>query len=106
VSQPRDDRQDDLFGPRLEEIINLRHPLVRLGRRSIGSSWPTLRFGLSRRAGQPPLPTRLIAGLLILKHMHNLSDEALCDRWVENPYFQYFCGEAVFQHAHRLTARR
>src|ERR1035437_3510779 len=31
--------------------------------------------------------------------MHHLSDEALCDRWVENPYFQYFCGEVVFQHA-------
>jgi IS5 family transposase len=39
-----------------------------------------------------------VAGLFILKHMHNLSDEALCDRWVENPYFQYFCGEAVFRH--------
>ena len=39
-----------------------------------------------------------MAGLLILKHMHNLSDETLCDRWVENPYFQYFCGETVFQH--------
>jgi transposase, IS5 family len=48
--------------------------------------------------GQPPLPTRLVAGLFILKHMHNLSDEALWDRWVENPYFQYFCGEAVFRH--------
>jgi len=43
--------------------------------------------------GQPPLPTRLVAGLFILKHTHNLSDEALCDRWVENPYFQYFCGK-------------
>ncbi|MDB5618908.1 MAG: putative transposase [Tardiphaga sp.] len=48
--------------------------------------------------GQPPLPTRLIAGLLILKHMHNLSAEVLCARWVENPYFQFFCGEAVFRH--------
>jgi transposase, IS5 family len=58
------------------------------------------RFGsvCSVGPGQPPLPTRLVAGLLILKHMHNLSDEALCDRWVENPYFQYFCGEAVFRH--------
>jgi Transposase domain (DUF772) len=37
------------------------------------------------------LPTRLVAGLLILKHMHNLSDEALCDRWVKNPCLQYFC---------------
>ena len=48
---------------------------------------------------QPPLATRLVAGLFILKHMHNLSDEALCERWVENPYFQYFCGEEFFQHA-------
>jgi hypothetical protein len=30
VSQPRDDRQDDLFGPSLKKIINLGHPLVRL----------------------------------------------------------------------------
>ena len=58
------------------------------------------RFGSVCRAGpgQPPLPTRLVAGLFILKHMHNLSDEMLCDRWVENPYFQYFCGEVVFLH--------
>jgi IS5 family transposase len=100
VSQPRDDRQDDLFGPRLEEIINLRHPLVRL---AAEIDWQFLagRFSSVCRVGpgQPPLPTRLMAGLLILKHVHNLSDEALCDRWVENPYFQYFCGEVVFQHA-------
>jgi len=47
VSHPRDDRQDDLFGPSLDQIINLRHPLVRLaaeidwaflaGVRSVGS---------------------------------------------------------------------
>jgi hypothetical protein len=30
MSQPRDDRQDDLFRSSLEQIINLRHPLVRL----------------------------------------------------------------------------
>src|SRR6516162_7527787 len=42
------------------------------------------------KPGQPPLPTRLMAGLAILKHTYDLSDEALCDRWVENPYFQYF----------------
>jgi Transposase domain (DUF772) len=33
------------------------------------------------------------------KHTYDLSDEPLCDRWVENPYFQYFCGEEFFQHA-------
>ena len=45
------------------------------------------------------LPTRLMAGLTVLKTMHDLSDEALCDRWVENPYYQYFCGEEHFHHA-------
>src|SRR5258707_15886582 len=40
-----------------------------------------------------------MAGLAILKHTYDLSDEALCDRWVENPYFQYFCGEEFFQHS-------
>jgi hypothetical protein len=39
-----------------------------------------------------------MAGLAILRHTYDLSDEALCDRWVENPYFQYFCGEEFFQH--------
>ena len=48
--------------------------------------------------GQPGLPTRLVAGLFILKHMHSLSDEALCARWLENPYYQYFCGELSFRH--------
>ena len=54
--------------------------------------------------GRPPLPTRLMAGLAILKHMHDLSDEALCERRVENPYYQLFCGEEFFQH--RLTYDR
>ncbi|SHM84927.1 Transposase domain [Bradyrhizobium lablabi] len=99
MSQPRDDRQDDLFRPSLEKIINLRHPLVRLAA-EIDWNFLAGRFSSVCRLGpgQPPLPTRLIAGLFILKHMHNLSDEALCDRWVENPYFQYFCGEVVFRH--------
>jgi len=99
MSQPRDDRQDDLFRPSLEKIINLCHPLVRLAT-EIDWDFLAARFSSVCRLGpgQPPLPTRLVAGLLILKHMHNLSDEALCDRWVENPYFQYFCGEVVFRH--------
>jgi len=99
MSKPRDDRQAEMFRPVLEQIINLGHPLVRL---AAELDWEFLgtRFGAVYRAGpgQPPLPTRLIAGLLILKHMHNLSDEVLCARWVENPYFQFFCGEVVFRH--------
>src|SRR5213076_420771 len=34
----------------------------------------------------------------ILKHMHDLSDEVLCARWLENPYYQFFCGELSFCH--------
>jgi IS5 family transposase len=58
------------------------------------------RFGAvySDKPGQPPLPTRLMAGLSILKHTHNLSDEELCGRWIENPYFQLFYGEEFFRH--------
>ena len=35
--------------------------------------------------GRPPWPTRLRAGLTIVKHRHDLSDEVLCERWLENP---------------------
>jgi Transposase domain (DUF772) len=45
-----------------------------------------------------------MAGLSILKHMHDLSDEDLCARWVENPYYQLFCGEEFFRH--KLTFDR
>ena len=50
-----------------------------------------------------------MAGLHLLKHMEGLSDEAVCARWVENPYFQYFCGEQHFRHNQAvgtLRARR
>lgn len=99
MSKPRDERQKDLFRPSLDRIIDLGHPLVRLAQ---AIDWDFLdgRFASVCRAGsgQPPLPSRLVAGLMILKHMHSLSDEALCARWLENPYYQYFCGEAVFRH--------
>lgn len=42
--------------------------------------------------------TRLVVGLLLLKHIYGLSDESVCDRWVHDPYFQHFTGKAFFQH--------
>ena len=99
MAKPRDDRQKDLLRPALEDIIDLGHPLVRLAR-EIDWGFLDKRFAsvCTPGAGQPPLPTRLVAGLLILKHMHDLSDEVLCARWVENPYYQFFCGELSFCH--------
>ena len=105
MAKPRDDRQKDLLRPALEAIINLGHPLVRLAREI---DWGFLdgRFAsvCTPGVGQPPLPTRLVAGLFILKHMHDLSDEVLCARWLENPYYQFFCGELSF--CHRLPFER
>jgi transposase, IS5 family len=103
MGRPREKREtgeQDLFRARLDQILNMNHELVRLARTI---DWPVLeeRFGAvySDGPGMPPLPTRLMAGLAILKHTFNLSDEVLCERWVENPYFQYLCGEEFFRHA-------
>ena len=95
----RETGQNNLFKARLDQIIDLGHELVLL---AVAIDWAFLEasFGVvySDAPGQPPLPVRLMAGLAILKHVFNLSDEALTARWVENPYFQYFCGEEFFQH--------
>jgi len=89
----------DLFYSRLDQIINLKHALVRLSK-TVSWSFIETKCGevYADGPGMPPLPTRLMAGLSILKYTFDLSDEELCDRWVENPYFQYFCGEEFFLH--------
>jgi IS5 family transposase len=99
MSKPRDSRQKDMLRPALDEIVDQGHALVRLAA-EIDWDFLDARFGSVCRAGpgQPPLATRLVAGLLILKHMHDLSDDVLCARWLENPYYQYFCGEQSFCH--------
>src|SRR3954454_16155013 len=95
----RETGQTDLFRARLDQIVDLNHPLVKL---SGAIDWTFLEthFGVvyDDDPGRPPLPTRLMAGLSILKHMHDLSDEGLCERWIETPYWQLFCGEEFFQH--------
>ncbi len=102
MGKPRERREtgeQDLFRARLDQILNMKHELVRLTQ---VIDWSVLeeRFGAvySDGPGMPPLPTQLMAGLAILKHTFDLSDEALCERWIENPYFQYLCGEEFFQH--------
>ena len=48
--------------------------------------------------GRPSIPIRKIVGVILLKRTYNLSDESAVERWKENPYWQYFCGEIYFQH--------
>src|SRR5882757_3997982 len=95
----RETGEQDLFRSRLDQIIDLKHPLVALGR-TVDWEFLEREFGAvyTDDPGRPPLPTRLMAGLAILKHTYDLSDEVLCERWVENPYYQFFCGEEFFQH--------
>lgn len=92
----RDTGQTDLPRSRLDAIIDMGHPLVKLAR-TIDWSFLEERFGAVYE-DKPGRPTRLMAGLAILKHTYDLSDEVLCERLVENPYYQFFCGEEFFQH--------
>ena len=114
----------DFFRSRLDAMIDLRHPLAVLATRM---SWTAIEarlaplferrsrdgrlseavdlFGVSSRelaggvsaAGRPRLPVRLMVGLLYLKHSYNESDESVCERWAQDVYFQFFCGEEYFQ---------
>jgi len=91
--------QDDLLRPRLTDMIDMRHELVKLAalidweffEREWAGFFPS-------HTGRPATSPRLVAGLLYLQHAYGLSDEAVVARWVENPYFQHFCGETFFQH--------
>ena len=47
--------------------------------------------------GRPALPIRRMVGLLMLKHLQNLSDERVVDFWSLSPYAQFFCGEREMQ---------
>ena len=105
----RDSGQNDLFKARLDQIVDLTIRWRSWRGRSTGAFWRSgsarsIRTGPAirpcRRGSGRMLRIRLeMAGLAILKHMHDLSDEVLCERWIENPYYQLFCGEEFFQHA-------
>ncbi len=96
--KPSQPQSGELFRARLDEQINMRHPLVRLAglmdweqiERHFASHFTSGR-------GRPALAPRLVAGLLYLQHANDASDEAVVNTWVENPYWQFFCGETYLQ---------
>ncbi|QCO54646.1 IS5 family transposase [Pseudorhodobacter turbinis] len=91
--------QDDLLRPRLVEMIDPRHELVKL---TALIDWEVFEREWSgffpSATGRPATSPRLVAGLLYLQHAYRLSDEAVVARWVENPYYQHLTGETFFQH--------
>jgi len=94
---PRDDFE--LFQAHFDQLLNPKHPLVQLAGQI---DWPSFDTAFkdcySADHGAPAKATRLMVGLHYLKHAFNESDESVVARWVENPYWQYFCGYTHLQH--------
>jgi transposase, IS5 family len=93
-----DQNQKNLFLPLLIEFIDMRHELVLLADTIDWKYFENSFSHLYSNTGQPGMPIRLMVGCLMLKRLYNYGDETLALAWEMNPYMQYFCGEAHFQH--------
>ena len=98
--KPRRTTKDQpVIGWELDLALDPNHELVRLATKI---PWDDLAQEFGRLyvpdLGRPGIPIRLMAGLHLLKHTYGLSDEDVVKGWVENPYWQHFCGEVMFQH--------
>lgn len=84
--------QPSLFSS-LADQLNPKHPLYLLADKI---DWQRFEASFSplysADNGRPAKPIRLMCGLLILKHVRNLSDESVVEQWSENAYYQYFAG--------------
>ena len=91
--------QCELFGARLSELLNPEHPLYVLAERIDWSQFDAaIDACYADELGRPGVNTRRMVGLLYLKHTYDESDESVVARWVENPYWQFFCGCQYMQH--------
>lgn len=97
IGKSPDQKQKHLFLPTLTEFINPTHELYLLAEKIDWKLFEQEFAPLYSNVGQPAKPIRLMVGLLILKQLYDLGDETVMAEWVSNPYFQYFCGEVVFQ---------
>ncbi len=92
-------KQAPLFKTPLEQIISQEHPLYQLSRKI---DWGVFEqeFGslYVENVGRPGKAIRLLVGLHYLKYTYSQSDENVVERFLENPYWQYFCGFEYFQH--------
>jgi transposase, IS5 family len=95
----REQSQEELFKSRLDQMLDTKHPLVRLAN-SIDWGYFEKEFGkyYADNVGSPGKPIRILVGLHYLKHAYDESDESCVERFIENPYWQYFCGFEYFQH--------
>ena len=91
--------QMEMFKVELERLVDQEHALVKLGRQI---NWAAFEEQLGKtyheKIGAPGVNTRLMVALHYLKYQHDLSDEAVVARWVENAYWQHFSGGEFFEH--------
>jgi IS5 family transposase len=91
--------KSDLSCFRLEQIVDLRHPLCCLADKV---DWSIFEKGFLKpyikNVTNYRLPIRLLVGLHYLKLAFNENDATVVARFSENPYWQYFCGFEHFQH--------
>ena len=98
IGKSPNQQQTNLFSPLLSDFIDMNHELVKLADQL---DWKYFEKEFSQfysEVGQPSVPIRMMVGCLLLKQINNLGDETIAKAWVMNPYMQYFCGEAHFQH--------
>jgi len=99
MTPQKPNNQPQLFRSSLDAMLNDRHPLYKLAN---SIDWQRMETELSScyssDMGRPGNATRLMVGRHYLKHTYNESDESIIERWVENPYWQYFCGYEYMQH--------
>ena len=92
----KDTNQSNLFF-NFEDTLNKKHPLFILANKI---HWHLFEEAFSPLyspdKGRPAKSIRLMVGLLMLKHIRNVSDESVVEQWSENNYYQYFCGETSF----------
>ena len=99
--QPKPQSRDafELFQSHFDQLLNPQHELIQLARRIDWNRFEAAYAGqYSPDMGAPAKATRLMVGLHFLKHTFSESDESVVARWVENPYWQYFCGFTHMQH--------
>ena len=91
--------QANLFKVLLRDIVYPQHELILL-RDAI--DWERFEKVLEpvycQNNGRPSIPVRTMVGLMMLRTMYGLSDQEVLDGWVENPYWQSFCGGTFFEH--------
>ena len=95
-TSPRE-KQGHLLYQDLLEQLNPNEPLLVLAKKIPWKSFEQDFAALYSHLGRPAMPIRLMVGLLLLKQIKNLSDDRVVKDWMQNPYYQAFCGMDYFQ---------